>query len=283
MSSNNNSRKFFKFKNLQLVRRQNPTRQTRQKTDIRTQGTAEEQFAAIAAAAHAEVLNDIDDILTDDESVDYSLPKEQPLEPQVQVQNNNQQISDSDETTHSTPESATDSSLDTSSIEVIQPYEGLEIRLPINPPQRAPPNSPESPWTNVAVPVPDNLFTEDEGTEDDDVPPNQTMGTPDVKGRQETLSPTPQVPQTVRSAIELTVKDFELSEQRIIDKCGEVNLQLSNHRDWQQPNSRLRQDICDLLPILYQSGFNTEGFPTLEDYLYQTVGTLPCQSLLRLA
>ena len=38
-----------------------------------------------------------------------------------------------------------------------------------------------------------------------------------------------------------------------------------------------------MLPILYQSGFNTEGFPTLEDYLYQTVGTLPCQSLLRLA
>ena len=57
------------------------------------QGTAEEQFAAIAAAAHAEALNDIDDILTDDESVDYSPPKQQPLEPQVQVQNNNQQIS----------------------------------------------------------------------------------------------------------------------------------------------------------------------------------------------
>ena len=38
-----------------------------------------------------------------------------------------------------------------------------------------------------------------------------------------------------------------------------------------------------MLPLLYQSGFNTEGFPTLEDYLYQTVGTLPCQSLLRLA
>ena len=60
-------------------------------------------------------------------------------------------------------------------------------------------------------------------------------------------------------------------------------MQLSNHRDWQQPNSQLRQDICDLLPLLYQYGFNTEGFPTLEDYLYQTVGTLPCQSLLRLA
>ena len=152
--------------------------------------------------------------------------------------------------------------------------------MPQNPPQRAPPNSPESPRTNVAVSTPQDLFTEDEDTEDDDVPPTTTTVTPEVKGRQETLSPTPQVSQTVRSAIEVTAKDFEPSEQRIVDKCGEVDFQLSNHRDWQQPNPRLRQDICDLLPLLYQSGFNTEGFPNLEDYLYQTVGTLPCQSLL---
>ena len=229
MSNNNDSGKFFKFKNLQLVRRQNPARQTRQNTDIRMQGTAEEQFAAIAAAAHAEALNDIDDILTDNQSVDYSPPKQQPLEPQVQVQNNNQQISDSDETNNSTPETAMDSSLDTLSIEVIQPHEGLKIRLPINPPQQAPPNSPESPRTNIAVPVPDDLLTEDEETGDDNAPPTETLVKPDVKGRQETLSPTPQVPQTVRSAIELTVKDFEPSEQRIIDKCGEVDFQLSNH------------------------------------------------------
>ena len=135
MSNNNDSGKFFKFKNLQLVRRQNTARQTRQNTDIRMQGTAEEQFAAIAAAARAEVLNDIDDILTDDESVDYSPPKQQPLEPQVQVQNNNQQISDSEDTNNSTPEIATDSSLDTSSIEVIQPNEGLTIKLPNNLPE----------------------------------------------------------------------------------------------------------------------------------------------------
>ena len=153
MSNNNDSGKFFKFKNLQLVRRQNPTKQTRQNTDIRMQGTAEEQFAAIAAAARAEALDDIDDILTDDNSVDYLPPKEQPLETQVQVQNTKQQSSDSDEPTQSPPESGTDSSLDTLSIEVIQPHEGLEIKLPLNPPQRAPPNSPESPRTNVAVPV----------------------------------------------------------------------------------------------------------------------------------
>ena len=283
MSHNNDTGKFFKFKNLQLVRRPNTARQTRQNTVLTTQGTAEEQFAAIAAAARADALNDIDDILSDDESVDYSPPQQQPLEPQVQVQNNNQQISDSDETNKSTPEIATDSSLDTSSIEVIQPNEGLAIKLPHNPPQRAPPNSPESPRTNVAVPIPQDLFTEDEETEDNEVPPTETTVTPEVKGRQETLSPTPQVSQTVRSAIEVTVKDFEPSEQRIVDKCGEVDFQLNSHRDWQQPNPRLRQDICDLLPLLYQSGFNTEGFPNLEDYLYQTVGTLPCQSLLRLA
>ena len=80
-------------------------------------------------------------------------------------------------------------------------------------------------------------MTEDEGTGDQNVPPTETPVTPDIKGRQETLYPTPQVSQTVRSAIELTVKDFEPSEQRIIDKCGEVDFQLSNHKDWSQPNS----------------------------------------------
>ena len=229
MSNNNNSGKFFKFKNLQLVRRQNSARQTRQNTDIRMQGTAEEKFAAITAAARAEALNDIDDILTNDDSVDYSPPKQQPLEPQVQVQNNNQQPSDSDETNVGTPGSGTDSSLDTSSIEVIQPHEGLEIRLPINLPQRAPPNSPESPRTNVAVPVLDELLTEDEETGNQHVSLTEVPATQDIKGRQETLSPTPNVSQTVRSAIELTVKDFDPSEQCIIDKCGEVDFQLSNH------------------------------------------------------
>ena len=107
--------------------------------------------------------------------------------------------------------------------------------------------------------------------------------TSEHQGRQETLSPTPQVPQSVWSAIELTAKDFEPSEQRIIDKCGEVDFQLSNHQDWSQPNISLQQNICALLPLLYQSGFNTAGFPNLEQYLSQTVGSLLHQSLLRLS
>ena len=98
MSNNNDSGKFFKFKNLQLVRKQNLARQTQQNTDLRMQGTAEEQFAAITAAARADALREIDNLSSDDESVDYLPPEQQPLEPQVQVRNNGQQISDSDET-----------------------------------------------------------------------------------------------------------------------------------------------------------------------------------------
>ena len=271
MSNNNNSRNFFKFENVHLVRRPNSGRQTLQNTQITTQGTAEEQFAQIAAAACAEVLNDIDDILTDDDSVDYSAPRQQPLEPQVQVQNNTQQVSDSDEANNSTPESATDSSLDTLSIEVIQPHEGLEIRLPISPPQRALPNSLKSPRTNIAVPVPDDLLTEDEETGDRAVPPTVPQITPDLKGRQETLSPTPRVPESVWSAIELTVKDLEPSEQRITDKCGEVNFQLSNHRDWSQPNPRLHQDICisqgSILRVFQISAIQTKVYRMLKCHL----------------
>ena len=96
MSNNNDSAKFFKFKNLQLVCKQNPARQTRQNTDLRMQGTAEEQFAAITAAARADALREIDNLSSDDESVDYSPPEQQPSQPQVQVRNNGQQVSDSD-------------------------------------------------------------------------------------------------------------------------------------------------------------------------------------------
>ena len=280
MSNNKNSANFFKFKKRTIS---SQVKLQKTNSDITTQGTAEEQFVGIAAAARVEALKDIDDILSDDDSVDYSLPKQQALEPQIQVWNNIQQTSDSEEINNSTLESTTDSSLDASSIEVIQPNEAHEITLPRDPPQRALANSPISPRTNVAVPIPDDLLTEDEETGDQAVQPAVILTTSNLKGRQETLSPTPQVPQTVRSTIELTVKDFEPSGQCIIDKCGEVDFQLSNHRDWSQPNSRLCQDICNLLLILYQSGFNTEGFPNLEDYLYQTVGSLPCQSLLCLA
>ena len=167
--SNNKGGNSFKFRNIQVVRRPNSGRQTQQNTQINMQETAEDQFADIQAAARAEALLDLNDILSDDDSVDYSPPQE-PLEPQIQVQNPNPHTSDSENTSVSNPETVTDSLIDSSSIEVLQPNTGLEIQLPINPPLRQPPSVPESPRTNVAVPNDDSLVTEDEDTGDQVVP-----------------------------------------------------------------------------------------------------------------
>ena len=102
------------------------------------------------------------------------------------------------------------------------------------------------------VTIPNGLITDDEETGDQVVQPAigaQTATEKEV--RHETLSPTLQGTQSVQSAIELTVKDLELSEQRIVDKCGEVDFQLSNHRDWNQPHLQLHQDICNFYPYYF--------------------------------
>ena len=49
--------KLFKFQNIQLI--PTNTRATRQNTILPTEGTAEEQFAAIEASTHQHILNDI--------------------------------------------------------------------------------------------------------------------------------------------------------------------------------------------------------------------------------
>ena len=63
---------------------------------INSQGSAEQQFQNIEAAAQQEALVDLNDLLSEDESVDYSTPRP-PLQPTVQVQNQNQQTQDSDD------------------------------------------------------------------------------------------------------------------------------------------------------------------------------------------
>ena len=133
------------------------------------QGTAEDQFANIQDAAQAEALLDLDDILTDDDSVDYSSQQE-PLEPHIQVETPNAQTSEAEDTSTSNPETVTDSSIESLSIEVLQPTTELQIQLPSNLPLRQPPLVPESSRTNVAVPNYDSLLTEDEDTGDQVVP-----------------------------------------------------------------------------------------------------------------
>ena len=74
--SSNKAGKFFKFQNMQIVWCPNATRQTRQNTQINSQGSAEQQFFQnIEAAARQEALVDLNDLLSEDESVDYSTPR----------------------------------------------------------------------------------------------------------------------------------------------------------------------------------------------------------------
>ena len=206
------------------MRKPNAVHQTRQNTQIQTnQTSAEEQFAAISAAAQAEALRVVDDLLSDDNSVDYSQPGQQ-TDTQVDIHRPRTEPSDSEDSPNTSPESATDSSLDTASIEIIQPsVEGLEIRRPDNPPLRVPPTTPQSPRSNVAVDI-SGLLTEDEEP-DQVIPPTIYPSPPESQGRKETLSPTPNRNNTVRSAIELAVTDLQPSEQRLCDKCGEVDFQ----------------------------------------------------------
>ena len=100
--------------------------------------------------------------------------------------------------------------------------EGLEIRRRENPPPRVPPTVPQSPRSNIATDI-SGLLTEDEGDLDQVVPPTIYPPPLETQGRTETLSPTPNRNNMVRSAIELTVNDLQLSEQRICDKCSKVD------------------------------------------------------------
>ena len=82
------------------------------------------------------------------------------------------------------------------------------------------------------------------------------------QGRRETLSPIPRSANTVWSAIEIAAEDLTSEEQRITDKCQEVDFQLSTHRDWAKPHPRLHEDLLTLILILYETAFNTNGFQT---------------------
>ena len=136
---------------------------------------------------------------------------------------------------------------------------------------------PVNPQTNVTTVYNDELFTEDED-EDKTVP--SSLNNP---GRTQTLSPTPNLVNTVRSAIELTASDFQPQDQPLLNKCAEVDLLLSTNVTGPQHNRQVREELVTLIPILYQTAFNTEGFPILEKYLWETVGTLPHLSLLTLS
>ena len=142
------------------------------------------------------------------------------------------------------------------------------------------PIPPINPQTNIATVFDNDPFTEDE---DDNQTVLPSLNNP---GRTETLSPTPNMVNTVRSAIELTASDLQPQDQPLIAKCAfncQVDLLLSTNVTGPHHNRQVREELVTLIPLLYQTAFNTEGFLSLEKYLWETVGTLPHLSVLRLA
>ena len=282
---------FFKFQNIQIVRRP-----TRQNTQFDVQGTAEEQFQNIVAATEQEMFQNIGDNIID-EIMDTSDETEVvQTGTQVSITSSESDTSlpnvNSPEVPAITPQST---SLYTLSIEIISPQEIQQqeplqqpesnqgtltvAQVPIGPALQvlSASSPPTNPQTNVATPYNDALFTKDED-EDQIVPPS--LNNP---GRKETFSPTPNIVNTVRSAIEVTVNDLQPRDEPLIAKCGEVDLLLCTNVTGPHHNRQLREELVMLIPILYQTAVNTEGFPSLEKYLWETVGTLPHLSLLRLS
>ena len=234
------------------------------------QGTAEEQFQNIVTVAEQEALQDIVEDIIDDLLDDSDGPDVVQTGTQVSITNSE---SDTSSYNANSPEAPANTleliSASTSSIKVISPQEIQQeplsqpesqttqhttAQVPTGPVLPTLLNPPINPRTNVTTEYDNELFTEDE---DDNqiVPPS--LNNP---GRTQTLSPTPNLVSSVKSAIELTARDLT-----------------------PQHNKQVCEELVTLIPILYQTTFNTEGFPSLEKYLWETVGTLPHLLLLRLS
>ena len=241
---------FFKFQNVQIVRRP-----TRQNTQFNVQGTVEEQFQNIVAAAEQEAFQNIGDDIVDDILDDSDGPEVVQTGTQVSITSSE---SDTSSYNVNSPEAPTNTLQSTSpstlSIEVISPQEVQQQELPQQPESNeatliiaqvpvdpalqllSSSSPPVNPQTNVTTPYNDELFTEDED-EDQIVPPS--LNNP---GRKETLSPTPNIVNTMRSAIELTVNDLQPRDEPLTAKCGEVDLLLNTNATSPHHNRQLREE-----------------------------------------
>ena len=178
----------------------------------------EEHFQDIVTAAEQEVLQNIVediDIVDDSDGLEVVQTGTQVSITSAESDTSSDNVNSLEAPTN-TPELT---SLSTLSIEVISPQEVQQessqqpesdeatltiTQVPFGPALHLPLLSSPSanPQTNVTTGYTDDLFTEDED-EDQTVPPS--LNNP---GRTETLSPTPNIVNTVRSTIELTVNDL---------------------------------------------------------------------------
>ena len=274
---------FFKFQNVQIVRRP-----THQNTQLNIQGTAEDQFQDSVAAAEQEPFQDIVEDIVDDLLEDSDGPDVVQTRTQVSITSFESDTSSYNVNSLEAPVNTSElTSALTSSIEIIALHEvqqeppqqpesseatQIVAQVPVGPALQLPSSAipPVNLQTNVATFYDNDVFTEDE---DDDQTVLTSLNNP---CRTETLPPTPNAVNTIQSTIELTVKNLQPCDEPLIVKCGEVDLLLSTNATGPHHDIQLREELVMLIPILYQAAFNIEGFPSLENWLWKTVGMLKC-------
>ena len=262
MSRENNEMtdKLFKFQNIQLI--PTNTRATRQNTILPTEGTAEEQFAAIEASTRQHILNDI-------------LQHQQPTAPEQSRDISSSSLEDKGPTN----EVETSITTSSSSFEIVHHGANKQDVRTV----------PPVPYKQLTAPIPpqdiqdiwSKSFSDDD--EGDITAVNKGMSNLTVKAEIHTSKS-----KNAKSTIEVDNSeedddaDNEADEEdiqflrQLTARCESVEIQIATNGF----RSCIEQ-IHNLIPDLYANCFDLKEFPYLAAYYKQAIDTLPTQDFLR--
>ena len=238
------------------------TRATRQNTILPTEGTAEEQFAAIEASTHQHILNDI-------------RQQQQPTAPDQSPNVSSSSLEDKGPTNE--VESLTTTSA--SSFEIVHQGDNEQEVHTV----------PPVPYKQLTAPItPQDIqdiwsesFSEDD--EGDITAVNKGTSNLTVTAEIHTSKS-----KNTKSTIEVANSEEDNDAD---DKADEEDIQFLRHLTTRCETVEIQiatngfrsclDQIHDLIPDLYANCFDLKGFPYLADYYKQAIGTLPTQDFLR--
>ena len=252
--------KLFKFQNIQLI----PTNTwaTRQNTILPTEGTAEEQFAAIEASTHQHILNDIrqqQQPTTPDQSPDVSSSSLEDKGPKNEVE--------------------TKITTSASSFKIVH-HDNNDQEVHTVPP---------IPYKHLTAPLTpqdiQDIWSESFSDEGEGHITTVTKGTSNLTVKAEIRTSKSKKAKSdieVYKSEEEDDADNEADEddiqflRQLTERCESVEILIATNGF----RSCVEQ-IHDLIPDLYSSCFDLKDFPYLADYYKQAIGTLPTQDFLR--
>ena len=262
MSRENNEMtdKLFKFQNIQLI--PTNTRATRQNTILPTEGTAEEQFAAIEASTRQHILNDI-------------RQHQQPTTPEQSPNVSSSSLEDKGPTN----EVETSITTSSSSFKIVHHGDNEQEVCTV----------PPVPYKQLTAPItPQDIqdiwsesFSDD--NEGDITAINKGTSNLTVKAEIHTSKC-----KNAKSIIEVDNSeeddnaDNEVDEEdiqflrQLTARCESVEIQIATNGF-----CSCIEQIHNLIPDLYANCFDLKEFPYLADYYKQAIGTLPTQDFLR--